>query len=145
MMNTKSFHIRTADYSADIALLREIRDKVFVQEQNVPIELEWDEVDKNCDHVLAIDALGNAIGTGRLTPTQTIGRMAVLATWRGKGVGDALLLHLIALARQKQLPSVSLHAQIKAIGFYQKHGFSTYGPTYLEAGIVHQSMTLALT
>jgi predicted GNAT family N-acyltransferase len=71
--------------------------------------------------------------------------MAVLAKWRGKGVGDALLLQLIALARQKQLPSVSLHAQVNAIGFYQKHGFSTYGTTYLEAGIVHQSMTLALT
>lgn len=143
-MSNTLFHIRKADYLADIALLREIRDQVFVREQNVPIELEWDDLDPDCDHVLAIDAQGNAIGTGRLTPAQTIGRMAVLATWRGKGVGDALLLHLIALARQKQLPSVSLHAQINAIGFYQKHGFSTYGPTYLEAGIVHQSMTLAL-
>jgi predicted GNAT family N-acyltransferase len=144
-MTPAAFLIRKADYHADLAMLRDIRERVFVQEQNVPIEIEWDDLDKDCDHVLAIDAQGQAIGTGRLTPQHTIGRMAVLASWRGKGVGDALLLHLIALARLKQLPSVSLHAQISAIGFYQKHGFSAYGPRYLEAGIVHQSMTLTLS
>lgn len=144
-MSSGAFHVRKADYQTDIALLRDIRDRVFVQEQNVPLELEWDELDPKCDHVLAIDAQGQAIGTGRLTPEHTIGRMAVLAPWRGKGVGDALLVYLIALARRKQLPSVSLHAQVSAIGFYQKHGFLAYGPSYLEAGIVHQSMALALT
>jgi predicted GNAT family N-acyltransferase len=144
-MSAESFHIRAVDYQADIALLRLIRETVFVKEQNVPIELEWDELDPLCDHVLAIDFQGNPIGTGRLTPEQTIGRMAVLEQWRGKGVGDALLVNLIELAKQKQLPSVSLHAQISAVGFYLKHGFSAYGPTYLEAGIVHQSMKLSFS
>jgi predicted GNAT family N-acyltransferase len=144
-MSAESFHIRAVDYQADIALLRLIRETVFVKEQNVPIELEWDDLDPLCDHVLAIDFQGNPIGTGRLTPEQTIGRMAVLEQWRGKGVGDALLVNLIELAKQKQLPSVSLHAQISAVGFYLKHGFLAYGPTYLEAGIVHQSMKLSFS
>lgn len=144
-MNTESFRIRQVNYSADIALLRQIRESVFVKEQNVPIELEWDEMDPDCEHVLALDGLGNPIGTGRLTPEQTIGRMAVLKQWRGKGVGDAILIHLINIAKHKQLTSVSLHAQVSAMGFYLKHGFSAYGPTYLEAGIVHQSMKLSLT
>lgn len=144
-MSSESFHIRQVNYSADIALLRHVRETVFVKEQNVPIELEWDELDPRCDHVLAIDFQGSPIGTGRLTPEHTIGRMAVLEQWRGKGVGDALLVHLIELAKQKQLPSVSLHSQINAVGFYLKHGFFAFGSTYLEAGIVHQSMKLSLT
>lgn len=144
-MSTASFTVRRVDYQTDIALLRIIRDAVFVREQKVPIEIEWDEMDPLCDHVLALDLQGNPIGTGRLTPQHTIGRMAVLEQWRGKGVGDALLVQLIERAIQKKLPSVSLHSQFNAVGFYLKHGFSTFGPTYLEAGIVHQSMKLSLT
>ncbi len=68
------------------------------------------------------------IGTGRLTPQRTIGRMAVLAEWRGRGVGDALLMRLIALAKAKAWPEVSLHAQVSAIGFYRKHGFTAFRP-----------------
>lgn len=144
-MSADSFRIRQVNYSADIALLRQIRDAVFVKEQNVPIELEWDEMDPHCEHVVALDGSDNPIGTGRLTPEQTIGRMAVLEQWRGKGVGDALLIQLLDIAKQKQLTSVSLHAQVNAMGFYLKHGFTVYGPTYLEAGIVHQSMKLSFS
>ena len=144
-MSSESFRIRQVNYTADIALLRQIRDTVFVKEQNVPIELEWDEKDPHCEHVLAIDSLNNPIGTGRLTPEQTIGRMAVLEQWRGKGVGDALLVQLLDIAKQKQFASVSLHAQVSAMGFYLKHGFCAYGPIYQEAGIAHQSMKLSLS
>lgn len=139
------FDVRDVDYTADLPFLREIRDSVFVKEQQVPLELEWDAIDPDCWHVLALDRQGNAIGTGRLTPQHTIGRMAVLPAWRGHGVGDALLQRLIALAIDMNWPEVSLHAQLSAIGFYQKHGFSAYGPEYLEAGIRHQSMRLDLT
>jgi predicted GNAT family N-acyltransferase len=70
--------------------------------------------------------------------------MAVLAEWRGCGVGEALLLRLIALAKAKAWQEVSLHAQVGAIGFYRKHGFTPFGPVYEEAGILHQSMSLSL-
>jgi predicted GNAT family N-acyltransferase len=108
------------------------------------LALEWDAIDPECLHVLAIDLNGLGIGTGRLTPQRTIGRMAVLSEWRGKGVGHALLLQLIALAKAQQWPEVSLHAQISARDFYKKHGFVAYGPIYREAGIEHQSMRLDL-
>lgn len=139
------FEVRAADYTADLPLLRLVRETVFVTEQQVPLELEWDAIDPDCWHVLALDGQGNAIGTGRLTPQHTIGRMAVLPAWRGRGVGDALLQRLIGLAIAMNWPEVSLHAQLSAIGFYRKHGFSPYGPEYLEAGIRHQSMRLDLT
>ncbi len=139
------FSVVDAVYARDCALLRAVREPVFVVEQQVPLALEWDDIDPDCQHVLAYDAQQNPIGTGRLTPQHTIGRMAVLPSWRGKGVGDALLLHLINKARALGWPSVSLHAQTSAIGFYRKHGFVAYGQQYQEAGISHQSMALTFT
>lgn len=144
-MSEFTFRVIDADYSRDLSLLRAVREPVFVMEQQVPINLEWDAIDPDCRHVLALDVEDHAIGTGRLTPQHTIGRMAVLPDWRGKGVGDALLNHLIALARNVGWPSVSLHAQVDAIGFYRKHGFVAEGEIYTEAGILHQNMTLDLT
>ncbi len=145
MAGQQPFHVRDADYAADNAHLRAVRDPVFVIEQGVPLELEKDALDADCAHVLAFDFQDRPIGTGRLTPQRTIGRMAVLPAWRGRGVGDALLLRLIALAQAKAWPEVSLHAQVSAMGFYRKHGFIAYGPVYEEAGILHQSMRLDLT
>jgi len=113
---------------------------VFVQEQGVPVELEWDELDPHCHHVLARDAEGVAIGTGRLTPEHRIGRMAVLPEWRGRGVGDALLDALIQLARAQGWQDIGLHAQASAITFYARHGFLPQGARFTEAGIEHQTM-----
>ncbi|MBP7891552.1 MAG: GNAT family N-acetyltransferase [Arenimonas sp.] len=140
-----AFRIIEVDYAKDLALLRIIREAVFVIEQQVPLAIERDELDSKCRHVLAVDAEERPIGTGRLTPMRTIGRMAVLADWRGKGVGEALLGRLIAHARTAGWPSVSLHAQVEAIGFYRKHGFLAEGDIYAEAGIPHQTMSLDLT
>lgn len=141
---TAAFTVRDADYAADLAMLRTVRETVFVKEQSVPLDLEWDAIDPDCRHVLALDDSGTAIGTGRLTPQRTIGRMAVISGWRGKGVGAALLDHLIALAIENAWPEISLHAQLDAIGFYRKYGFEAYGPEYEEAGISHQSMRRVL-
>lgn len=144
MQANQSFTVVDADYRRDSPLLRAVREPVFVLEQKVPLELEWDAIDPECHHVLALDSQQSPIGTGRLTPEHTIGRMAVLAHWRGQGVGDAMLLRLISKARALGWPSVSLHAQVSAVGFYLKHGFQSYGAVYEKAGIQHQSMSLNL-
>jgi predicted GNAT family N-acyltransferase len=138
------FRVEPADYKVDFQDLRSVREPVFVVEQQVPLELEWDELDPACRHVIARDHAHRPIGTGRLTPEHKIGRMAVLKEWRGRGVGEALLLALIEQARELGLPEVSLHAQVDAIGFYEKFGFVPYGERFEEAGIQHQSMRLAL-
>ncbi|GAB3384126.1 GNAT family N-acetyltransferase [Lysobacter fragariae] len=138
--SSDAFTVETVDYAAGLPALRTVREAVFVQEQGVPLELEWDELDPQCHHVLARDGEGRPIGTGRLTPEHKIGRMAVLADWRGRGVGDALLFALIEQARKLGWHELSLHAQVSAIGFYARHGFLPYGPRFEEAGIDHQSM-----
>jgi predicted GNAT family N-acyltransferase len=138
------FRVEPADYKVDFQDLRSVREPVFVVEQQVPLELEWDELDPQCRHVIARDDAHRPIGTGRLTPGHKIGRMAVLREWRGRGVGEALLLALIEQAREQGLPEVSLNAQVDAIGFYEKFGFQPYGERFEEAGIQHQAMRKAL-
>jgi predicted GNAT family N-acyltransferase len=138
--STPGFRVEHIDYTAGLDDLRRVRETVFVQEQQVPVEEEWDALDPLCHHVIARDDAGLPIGTGRLTPERKIGRMAVLRDWRGRGVGDALLLALIEAARQQQWPEISLHAQVSAEAFYARHGFLPYGERFWEAGIEHQSM-----
>jgi len=120
--------------------LYHVRRVVFIEEQHVPPEIEIDEWDEPSRHVLARDRAGLPIGCGRLLPDGHIGRMAVLAAWRGRGVGRVLLRHLIALAHEAGMSEVVLSAQVHAIGFYEKEGFTVYGEVYDDAGIPHQAM-----
>ncbi|MEO8000545.1 MAG: GNAT family N-acetyltransferase [Arenimonas sp.] len=143
-MTISDFRVEPADYHVDFKDLRAIREPVFVVEQNVPIEEEWDALDPLCHHVIARDFNHKPIGTGRLTPEHKIGRMAVIKEWRGKNVGAALLQVLIDKARELGWTEVSLNSQVSAIGFYTKFGFVSYGEEYEEAGIMHKSMKLAL-
>lgn len=143
-MSTAGFKVEAVEYDTALADLRVVREAVFVHEQGVPLALEWDELDPHCRHVLARNEAGEPIGTGRLTPEHKIGRMAVLPDWRGRGVGDALLLALIDEARRLGWREVALHAQASAIGFYGRHGFLPYGDRFVEAGIEHQSMRTVL-
>ena len=126
------------------AELYRIREQVFVREQGVPPELERDEADRDCTHVIARDASGQGIGTGRITTDGRIGRMAVLREWRGRGVGDAMLRALVGHAREQGLAEVQLHAQAPAIGFYAARGFFPVGERFQEAGIEHQAMRMPL-
>lgn len=119
---------------------RVVRDAVFVEEQHVPLDMEMDEHDAASRHVVARDNDGNVIGTGRLLPDGHIGRMAVLADWRGKGVGRALLERLLEEARLQGHAHLALHAQTQASGFYRRFGFVEEGPEFMEAGIPHRTM-----
>jgi len=143
-MPTPPFVIRPVNWKAQRDQLHAIRRTVFIEEQNVPEELEWDEIDERCYHVLAFAADGTPIGTGRLLPDGHVGRMAVLKAWRGKGVGSAILKMLLDLARKEGLKSVRLHAQTHAAGFYARHGFKATGKEFMEAGIPHRAMTIKL-
>ena len=117
-----------------------IRFEVFVEEQKVPAEMELDEFDAVSCHALAL-ADGQPVGTGRLLPDGHIGRMAVLAGWRGCGVGAALLQALIDEAGRRGVARLVLSAQTHALGFYARFGFVPEGEVYEEAGLPHQVMT----
>lgn len=136
--------IRIADWCDDRQALRTVREAVFIREQQVPVELEWDEWDAYCVHMLAVDFVGNAIGTARLLADGKVGRMAVLREWRGKGVGKALLLRLVEEGKKQRLQQLALHAQVYADKFYRKFGFEIVGDEFLEAGIPHVKMILRL-
>ena len=123
---------------------RRIRLAVFVEEQRVPVEIEWDDQDETSIHALAYDGAGRAIATGRLLSDGHIGRMAVLKEWRGKGVGGAILERLIGVARERGDKEIELFAQTHALEFYRRYGFAEYGEVFEEAGIPHQAMRLHL-
>jgi predicted GNAT family N-acyltransferase len=142
---SSSFRVRRADWARDREHLRRIREVVFVLEQQVPAELEWDGLDETCLHVVAEGSDRAPIGTGRLLPDGHIGRMAVIAAWRRCGVGSAILTELLRLAREQNMTQVVLNAQTHALGFYQRHGFVAEGGVFLDAGIEHRRMRRALT
>ncbi len=139
------FTIRIMTWREALPHARPVRERVFIDEQAVPRDLEWDEWDEASDHAVALDARGGAIGTARLLPDGRIGRMAVIKAWRGKGVGAALLASMLVRARSRAMPLALLHAQIQAAGFYRKFGFIERGGEFLEAGIPHVEMTLDLS
>jgi predicted GNAT family N-acyltransferase len=122
-----------------------VRFDVFVREQGIAASLELDDRDASAVHAVAFDAEGAPIGTGRLLPDAHIGRMAVLASARGKGVGVALLRALVAIAATKGMRELRLHAQRSAVGFYEREGFAASGDEYEEAGIPHRTMVRALS
>ncbi|MCS6763015.1 MAG: GNAT family N-acetyltransferase [Candidatus Protistobacter heckmanni] len=133
-----------------------IRHDVFVLEQHVPLALEWDGIDDQCWHGLALltDETGvqTAVGTGRLVlegeelkpGMGKIGRMAILWRYRGHGVGSVLLKALIEKARELGMVELLLHAQLYAREFYLIHGFEESGEFFDEAGIEHIAMRLQL-
>ncbi|MBE9515357.1 MAG: GNAT family N-acetyltransferase [Proteobacteria bacterium] len=148
-----SFSFILAYWEKAEADIRKIRDEVFVEEQNVPADLEWDGTDKDCFHVMAYDEQSSPIGTGRIQINTIndevsgdsvrighIGRLSVLKHWRGFGVGGALLAYLVHIAEAQQLDSIFLNAQEQLQGFYERRKFSREGTVFKEAGISHVRM-----
>jgi YbgC/YbaW family acyl-CoA thioester hydrolase len=125
-----------------------IRSAVFIDEQKIPADMEWDAADAECLHAVAFNRFGLPLATGRLLEhvpgTAKIGRMAVLPGLRGSGVGRAVLDALMGVARQRGEREVLLHAQTSAEAFYQRSGFAARGPRFEEAGIGHVEMVRAL-
>lgn len=134
---------RTEDVDTCLALRKE----VFVDEQNVSLEEEVDGLDPEAIQVLAsLD--GTPVGTARILvkgDTAKIGRICVVKSQRGTGLGAALVRSAMAIASTEPgLARAELGAQEYAIGFYERLGFAAYGPTYMDAGIPHRDMERAL-
>ena len=142
MKSDAGFTVEIADWDRVQVTLRSIREAVFVIEQNVPVELEWDGVDQDCVHVIAYTQDRSPVGTGRLLRDGHIGRLAVLAPWRGRGAGSFLLQKLIAIATARGTGPVALNAQTPALAFYERFGFVAEGEEFDDAGIPHQHMVL---
>jgi predicted GNAT family N-acyltransferase len=127
---------------------RSIRTAVFVEEQKIPADMEWDEADEDCIHAVAFNRFGVPLATGRLLQhvpgVAKIGRMAVVQTMRGSHVGRSVLDALMKAARERGDHEALLHAQLSAAPFYARAGFSERGAPFDEAGIAHIEMMRAL-
>ncbi|MGV9561551.1 GNAT family N-acetyltransferase [Streptomyces sp. NPDC003480] len=150
---TAAFEVRLAGDPADREACFAVRKEVFVREQGVPEDIEYDAYDAEAVHVLAIRQDGVPLGTGRLlygeaaaaknggdASVGSLGRLAVTKEARGLGVGAALVRALEDAARVRGLTAVDLHAQTHALGFYERLGYTAYGPEFPDAGIPHRAM-----
>ncbi|MGW0117420.1 GNAT family N-acetyltransferase [Streptomyces sp. NPDC003327] len=153
-----AYTVRVAEGRADRDACFAVRREVFVEEQGVPREIEYDTYDETAVHVLAVRAEdGLPLGTGRLlfgpdaagktggdASVGSLGRLAVAKAARGLGVGAALVRAVEDAARERGLAAVDLHAQTHALGFYERLGYEVYGPEFPDAGIPHRAMRRAL-
>jgi predicted GNAT family N-acyltransferase len=137
-------HARAATWAQDRVQIQHVRRTVFIEEQRIAEQDEWDALDPVVTHVLAFApgdaAKRDAVGTGRLEPTGKIGRVAVLPQYRGTGTGNALMRRLMDLAQERGFTEVYLNAQVTAAGFYERLGFRADGPEFDEVGIPHLRM-----
>lgn len=152
-----AFVCRVAMEPGDLEACFAVRKEVFVVEQQVPEDLEYDAYDAGAAHVIAVRADGLPLGTGRLLTgaaaaaknggddrVGALGRLAVTKAARGLGVGAALVRAIEDAARARGLTAVDLHAQTHALGFYERLGYAVYGPEFPDAGIPHRAMRKAL-
>ena len=149
--------VRVAEESADREACFAVRKDVFVAEQGVPEDIEYDAHDAGAVHVLAMGEDGIPLGTGRLLHGEaaaaknggdpavgSLGRLAVTPGARGLGVGAALVRAIEEAARARGLTAVDLHAQTHALGFYERLGYEAYGPEFPDAGMPHRAMRRVL-
>lgn len=132
-----------ADWNADRAIIERIRREVFVREQGIPESDEWDGEDATSVHVLAV-LNRDPVGTGRLNRAGKISRIAVMSGLRGRGIGTEILRCLLREARRLGNREPCLHAQVQAVPFYERLGFSRKREAFDEAGIPHVRMSLVL-
>jgi len=137
--------IKRIAFTRDFTGLCYVRERVFIKEQGVPASLEWDGLDQEAIHLLAITSSQQPVGTVRMLYDGHIGRMAVLPEWRNQGIGQQLLMRILDTARLLGLKQVFLAAQLSAVNFYARYGFVPEGEVFLDAGIEHQTMRLTLS
>jgi predicted GNAT family N-acyltransferase len=124
--------------------IKTVRTAVFIEEQGVSQALEFDGLDLSCSHWLAFDPAGQPIGTARMLADGHIGRMAVLADHRQRGLGKQIMETIIASAASYGHQRLHLHAQLTAVPFYSRLEFAEYGVEFMDAGMAHIAMELQL-
>jgi exodeoxyribonuclease VII large subunit len=140
---TDALSIQTGSWARLSSWAAEVRRAVFVVEQGIPESEEWDDIDHEAVHFVAL-LDGEAVGCARLTRDAKVGRMAVLAPWRGQGIGKRIVQTCIEFAVSRQFTELRLSAQSHAISFYEKQGFLPQGEPHVEVGIAHQWMSLQI-
>ncbi|MFW1754836.1 GNAT family N-acetyltransferase [Acinetobacter wanghuae] len=138
-----AFKIRSGTWQELAIDAKPIRESVFIQEQHIAPEDEWDEFDPVSIHFVVYEH-DQAIATARLLANHSIGRVAVLKTHRGLKIGYKLMQAVIDYAKREQRPFLKLSSQVHAIGFYHALGFKQQGEAYLDCGIPHIDMYMAL-
>ncbi|MBV2234194.1 MAG: GNAT family N-acetyltransferase [Sterolibacterium sp.] len=144
VVDIAEYRLVSGDWAALASAARPVREAVFIREKGIAAALEWDALDAVSHHVVALDAAGQPIGTGRLLADGRIGRIAVLPNWRGLRVGVNLLRRLLGNARQLGLPQVYLHARADSAAFYRGLGFVSTGRPFMETGSPHVLMRRTL-
>ncbi|EKF73634.1 acetyltransferase [Alcanivorax hongdengensis A-11-3] len=134
------FSIIETSWDEHEAALRELRQRIFINEQHVPDELEWDGLDQDATHFLALDAEQRPAGCIRLLPSGQLSRLCVLSEQRNNGIGTALLVAAEEAARARSMEEIFLHAQTHATSFYEAAGFSVSGGIFMDANIPHRQM-----
>ncbi|WP_445116654.1 GNAT family N-acetyltransferase [Acinetobacter sp. WZC-1] len=143
MNPVSQFTVRSGSWPILQQDARFIREQVFIQEQQIAAEDEWDDQDAVSLHFIVCHEQ-QAIATARLLPNNSIGRVAVLSAYRGKGAGMLLMQEIIRHAENEQRANLILSAQVHAIQFYEHFGFKVQGGQYLDCGIPHVDMELIL-
>ena len=138
-----TLNIRMGTWAEMQNTAKPIRTQVFIQEQHIAEADEWDAQDAVSQHFVVYEDK-HAIATARLLPSHSIGRVAVLASHRGQGIGKQLMLEIIQQAQKQQRPLLQLSSQVHAIAFYQNLGFQVCGEEYLDCGIPHIDMQMSL-
>jgi predicted GNAT family N-acyltransferase len=141
---TNPFTVSAVSWHDGELMLRSVREAVFIREQGITPEQEWDGLDEGCRHVLVLSHHGAAIGCARMFVDGHIGRLAVLPTWRKQKVGTAIIEAMLDYARAHDYPQVDVDAQIHAVPFYQGFDFVKEGEVFLDAGLPHIKMRLKL-
>lgn len=141
--------VKTGSWSELKSWAAPLRTSVFVGEQEIAPELEWDEADETAFHAVVLNKLGQSVATGRLLQPSPhvaqIGRMAVVKSLRGGHLGQMIVETLLEQARKRGDQKVILHAQCSAEGFYKRLGFTAHGDIFQDAGIDHIEMSMHLT
>ena len=140
-----NYTTKIVDFTKYEKEIRLVRNTVFTEEQKISSAIDFDGLCPECFHGLARNGRGIPIGTGRMQKNGHIGRLAVIAKWRGKGIGAALVNEFVSFAQSKGLEQAYLNSQEQAVGFYEKCGFSSQGEIFYEAGIPHIKMVKYFT
>lgn len=141
---TKSFKFEQTSWEESCDEILAVRHKVFMIEQHFNEAILCDLQDPDCIHIVARNAEGLVIGTGRLSLTGRIGRIAVLLPYRGVGIGSKILSGLIQIGRSHKFNNISLNAELDNMHFYDAQNFMASGPVYMKKGVPHQMLTRKL-